>query len=355
VPDRFTRWVVGGVAAICVAISTFNFAVDPDEHRSQHLLRTLDGHRHVPLMSPAAKLQLLARTRCERLLVGSSRVELAFDPESPHFDGAVTCNLGVSGSSVLDQAEVIVAAEKSHPPREVIWALDFVAFSSRHRHVIWGQPRVPLPALSAARLAESVLVLKRRSEGTRSGYRARGFLAEPPFRALSLTRFKNDLRDYSPESGVYRDFEVDGRALKAVAEVAHRARRAGRPLVLVILPVHAVHLELLRRGGLLERYDAWVEALLSAAGQPIIDFTGYRFPNRESIPDGYEPMQWFWDSNHVTARYGTLILQDLRDPLPRFGAVLSGPAAYRAGRAGWDAEGARWRRDNARTLEKLGL
>ena len=101
-------------------------------------------------------------------------------------------------------------------------------------------------------------------------------------------------------------------------------------MTVVIAPVHALHLELIRDEGLWEVLETWKRDLaraVQAAGDGAVqlwDFATYHRYAREPVPldpAAREPMRWFWESSHFTRELGGLMARRFLgvatdDPLP---------------------------------------
>lgn len=112
----------------------------------------------------------------------------------------------------------------------------------------------------------------------------------------------------------------------------------------VISPSHARIWEVIHAGGLWHTWENWKRALVTIveeeavrAAKPVFeiwDFSGYNTITTETVPDGREPMQWYWDGSHFKQTVGRLILgkmfnsPDVEVP-EAFGVILNSESVDR--------------------------
>jgi hypothetical protein len=129
----------------------------------------------------------------------------------------------------------------------------------------------------------------------------------------------------------------------------------------IIPPVHAIQLEVMRGMDLFDDFERMKRELAAIAAEAnaapaagraveVWDFTGYAGPLAEPVPAADEPdraMHWFFESSHCTPALGHLVIQTIRTGQPAldgFGARLHPDTIdahlerLRADREGWAAE-----------------
>ncbi len=312
------------IVFFCLIVGLINFFINPYEaYPTKFAL--LRAYKNFPVMAPLAKISLLNKISCERILIGTSRVEFAFSPHDPHWSDMETCNLGLSGSSIKDQLKMIELALEKATVREVIWTLDFQSFSKNHTPVL-KKNKISSP-LSWSETKESLNVVSRFLQNIKSGYDTRGFLETPQFKALSLTRFKNDVRQYTSDLNLYLDYQLDNDAILEVSRFKDLLIRKNIKIHFLVLPIHAVHFQIIHKMQLDATYRKWILGLIQYL-KPIYISAEVTFPNDESVPLNYQKMSWFWDTNHITKEYGALIIADFYSHTQSMGAHISNLENY---------------------------
>ena len=312
------------IVSFCLIVALINFFINPyDTYPTRAEL--LGVYKNFPVMAPLAKISLLNKVSCQRILIGTSRIEFAFSPHDPHWSDMETCNLGLSGSSINDQLKMIELALEKTAVREVIWTLDFQSFAKNHTHVLKKNEISSL--LSWSETKESLNVVSRFLQNTKSGYDTRGFFEAPQFKALSLTRFQNDVRQYTSDLNLYLDYQLDNEAILEVSKIKDLLISKNIKIHFLVLPIHAVHFQIIHNMQLDATYRKWILSLIQYL-KPIYISAEVTFPNDESVPLNYKKMRWFWDTNHITKEYGSLIIADLYSHTQSMGAYISNPENY---------------------------
>ena len=302
-------------------------------------------------MSANAKLLIPKKKKCERILIGTSRIEFAFNPEDSHWSNMPTCNLGISGSNLADQIAILQSSLDQSDVKEVIWAFDFLSFT-------YGFPSRIIKAGLAEMISwgvtkESLNVIKSSNLKHTNGYTESGYLKWPQFKAMSITRFRNDYKSFISENGLLLQKKIDSRYYDHLTKVANSLRSKNIKFSAVILPVHALHLEYIKKAGLKPSYDKWVVSLIRVTGG-ILDFSNYDFPNNEHI-NKMSSLKWYWDTHHVTALYGSIIIYDINSASPKFGTFYNSETDYLSAEERREEGRLRWLNQNSESLVNLGL
>lgn len=296
------------------ALST---VVDPYGRGTFGLSQKLEPFRHHPVMGPAAKIALLESGECERLILGTSRAEFAFNPAHPRFSSLKTCNLGISASNIREQLELMKRALARAETREILWSLDFAAFQAglpARRQFTESPIATQLDRVSWRSIVDSYDLVGRYLRGERSGYTSDGYLKTPGFKAWPITRFKNDWKTYMQGIDLYRDFRLDKAAFADLESLLDQAKERGISVRGVILPVHVAHFAMIEIKGQAGIYADWTERASQAfreRGLMLVDFSSASSPNDEAVSLTKAGMNWFWDSGHITAAYGNLITEEI--------------------------------------------
>lgn len=343
------RVAIIAVFFLMLFIGVVNFVVDPDHVRDFEVVPF--QYKHLPTMSARSKLGILAKKKCERVIIGTSRAEFAFDPSDPRWDALSTCNIGISAATIDDQIYAAKMVLHHGVAREVLWAFDFFSFNSFVAKKI--KKENFFEDFSWQRSKQSYRVLLNVLNDNRNGYTTEGHLALPPFTARAITRFRIDIRQFLGKYSDYARFSVSGSTYSDLQAVITDIAKSGIKVKAIVLPVHPVHLEIMRKLGLREQYDLWMSSLILTQSS-VQDFTSYNFPNTETLPSS-AGMLWFWDSQHITKRYGALITGELTAQRSSFATMFNSQEEYQ--REALKREGARieWVLQNELTLKELGL
>jgi hypothetical protein len=317
--------------------------------------------------SDLAKTNQLERTAPRTLLLGNSRVEIGFDPESqvwpatykPVFNAA-EAGKGLSTALAMLRDDVAVC-----PPRTVFLGLDFQDFLSsqdaasaplppigaderrllvtrqgdknRDRTLqIWRDRFVTTLTLDA--LSDSVLTILDQDPKTTATMTSLGF---NPLREYTLYArragyyglFLAKAKDYQQQYSRYAkpDFSrADGLAnFRDLSSIVALAREHGVKLIVFTQPYHADYLEMLHRLGLWPSFEQWkrsVAQFSSAAGVPLYDFADYNTFTTELIPDRGDTtseMRWYWEPGHYKETLGDEMLKAMIGGNRSFGRRLT--------------------------------
>ncbi len=121
--------------ALLVVVATLNALVDPYAAHGWIDLESLRPYR-VRLISRVAKAELLDRERCEVAILGTSRAQIALDPDYAGWDGASVCNLALTGAGLAELEHVYRYALRHDTLRQVWFEVDL--FDRRTPHEDFG-------------------------------------------------------------------------------------------------------------------------------------------------------------------------------------------------------------------------
>lgn len=299
------------------------------------------------------KANLLLRGDCQVLLVGSSRVEYGIDPKHPGWRGARAYNLGMNRHSAAEIPYIVDLALAHNPVEHVVLFLDFFAFNAllgvtadfdparytpaealRSRQSVAEMfrasrfnPDLNLASYYAALLfgldasSETVAVAKATCRGEPREYTPEGARVVRDVRYRPEILYLKSMATYRTQSSLFGAYELGEEQLAAVRRTLSSCRARGVRVTVVILPVHAFHLELIHRAGLWDELETWKRRLCSllaeegaAAGTapaPLWDFQGYNRFTTERVPgaeDADQTMRWFWEASHCTHAVGDRVI-----------------------------------------------
>ncbi|TNJ35054.1 hypothetical protein [Arenimonas terrae] len=355
-----------GLAAACALL---NYAVNPIFlYRDGASVLDSGTRLHFAAHARTAKPMIIATRQPATLVLGSSRAELAFDP-----DHALLApggyNAALSGGTLAEAGQLLRHALRVSPPRRVLLVVNaYGDFHLRARgglqrveawpeampwrlwHVLRGGVLLASPQLAWRSLQAIAAPGEYRGAGRRfapDGQRG------PEWAEHGLRRFGHYGLFRATLVHLFRHPAVDGvlegnRALLAslVAEIP-----AGTELLLVAEPTHAVvYAAGEDRDRVYDRTTAGLQAMadLVRPGVAAWDCTGNTPLNAEAVPakgDKRARMHWWLDASHYSPAYGTAMLDqfsrgDRSGPCRRLGSrqeiaasrARAKPAVIRAGR-----------------------
>lgn len=295
------------------------------------------------------KLASALRLRPDAVILGNSRADIGFDPQSlaAHGWGERPYNLAVPGSGIetnLHQLRTLL--DQGVVPRRLLVGVEFLDYLERRgagpgRALTQPRPwperllRLRLQGLfTLTALKDSLATVAAQHRDDTPVLRGDGFnpLREYPtlarkegyfslFRQRGLENARR-LRDSRPPA----DWEDthDYRALERLLTLA--AERDIR-VDLVVYPYHAQVIGLFARYDLLPAFAAWKSALVTltdrraTAGTAVRlwDFSGLDERTTEAIPprnDKQSVTRWYWEAGHFKAALGDEILRRIREEAP---------------------------------------
>ena len=332
--SRYGRVLVAGLLLSIAVLALFNFVLDPYGAYRALPLDMLWPYRE-GFETRIARAEILEHERCEDVILGTSRAQIALDPEHPVWGGR-GCNLAITGTNAAEILTVLRRAIGTSGVRHVVLSLDFLAFQA-------GPPSHPeffrsrfdpdlrpvdyhaslLLGSAASRASWQLLRDFRKQEQspyhrlgrTDPGVRRRGRGARDGF-VWALERLLPALA--SPSGVAYAS-----RTVSELLEGVREARDRGIDVTLVLLPVHALELESLARFGHWDTFERWKRDLVAARSSqnldsaPLWDCTGAFGPAVERVPPteahGLE-MRWHWDSAHIRKELGDRVIDELARP-----------------------------------------
>lgn len=358
-------WLATTVA-LMLAVALLNVVVDP-----YGLYRWIDvpGFNAVkPKAGPhgaIVKTYQVLRAQPRTLILGNSRAEVGFDPRHAAWpvDARPVFNMALPGTgptTSLDHLEhALAAAASGDSPKitMIVWGVDFPDFltdartparaatprrPNRRLLVNPGGTRNPSRWLQSLRdhaeatltlgaLTDSVQTLSKRSDPNVADLTPLGF--NPMGDYVRITADEGYWRTFRQKdidnTRAYlrrpKDiFDASGRwsaDLGDLRRVLDLCRRHGIVLKLVIYPIHAHLLEIIRITDHGPAFDTWKRALVGivadeareAQGPSFAfwDFSGFHRYATERIPaegDLRTKMQWYWEAGHFKRELGDRVL-----------------------------------------------
>ncbi len=316
------------LAVTLVSIAGVNALVDPF---GVFTMFGVDGLRAYESKrgSRTAKAADLARGGFGVVFFGSSRTETGFDPRLEFIPDQPGYNAALAGTSMWEMGHVFRHATAHNPARTAVFALDFFMFAegrgdfddflSSGFNPDRDKAAHTLDLLLSQRaIAATAASIRSALSGTASNYDDAGFRAggmvETSRTSIEISRAR--IRGF--RNGIFADYIFDERAFDEFAGIVDACTRDERTTIILIPPIHALHLELIRDAGLWDEFQGFKRRLASLASAPqrggavrVYDFTGYSRFTTEPLPldDPDRPMRWHWETSHFRAELGEMALR----------------------------------------------
>ena len=330
---RHTRIFGAVLAALLLALAAGNLVLDPFRAYRLVAIDALRPYRD-KLVSRIAKAEILVRDDCRLVILGSSRAQIALDPEHPAW-GTPACNLALTGVAAPELVLVFERVLGDPRVREIVLAVDFLSFakaaavSDEFAHSRFNAQLQLFEYHAGLLLGEdatraSLRLVSDYRQGRKAPYTELG-LTDPSRRGRpadresflwALERTVQGLAVPRPDG-----FRYDPEQVARLAAEIRSARARGIAVTVLILPSHAIYLETLRRRGLWPDYERWRSDLVGVLGPeateplaPLWDFTSYAGAAAEAVPaaGAAQEMRWHWDAVHVKRALGDEVIAEIR-------------------------------------------
>ena len=352
----------GSSVALLGAVVAINLVVDP-----YGLFRIVDVAGLNRVKSQAGERgPLFKHTGVERmhpsgLILGNSRAEVGFDPQSPAWPAWArpAFNLALPGAGISAVAGDFAKALRGTTPRLVVVGLDFLDFRvDPASDETFTAPAASTDALPEMRerasalitmsaLVDSLATVRAQHEPYPTSLTAAGFNPKRDYVGIArregyfaLFRQRDQENALTYLRGPKGVFQAGGRpapGFDAVDSIIALARARGITVRFVIYPYHAHTLMLFHLTGLWPAYEDWKRELVSRVDAAqgtmdveIWDFTGFSPYADERVPqpgDTRTELQWYWEAGHFKKSLGDLLLANMLDARPdgeRWGRRLAG-------------------------------
>jgi hypothetical protein len=364
----YLAWLfaVALVWAVCSVILTV--AVDPYRmYGTPAVPGWTELKPRIDQQTAVAKTNQLERVIPKTLLLGNSRVDIGFDPESKAWPSAYrpVFNAAESGTGLQTALEMLQEDIAVRPPRTVFVELDFQDFLSRQDKA--SAPAPPIGAderrllvtrrgekndartlqiwrdrfattLTFDALTDSVLTILDQDPKTTATMTQTGFnpLHEYTLYAQRIGYyglFIAKAKDYQQQYLSYRrpNF-TDASQLANFRDlhmIAALARQHHIELIFFTQPYHMDYLEMLHRLALWPSFEEWKRTIArfsSKEGFPLYDFANYNAFTTEEVPDRGDTvseMHWYWEPGHYKETLGEEMLNAMVRGNESFGRRLT--------------------------------
>jgi hypothetical protein len=376
-PRGFFAWF-GATVVILVGL-TICFAVVVDPYRMYGTPPIPGWTALKPKISDQIDIALtyqLERVRPNTLLLGNSRVEAGFDPESQYWPSAArpVFNAAMPGRGLGTAIDMLRDAVAVHIPRTVIVGLDILDFLEKpdgvrapqrplgppHRRLLVDRNGKPNPqrrlqvwrdrvatTLSIDALTDSVITLLDQNSRTTDTITPFGFDPMKEYYVFGarqgyyeLFLQKNSILYSQYPHYPKPDFAqpLHYSSFRDLQKIIDLAETHDIDLILFIHPYHADYLDMMQRLGLWHSFEAWKRALVDVVaaadaaplGSPnrvrLFDFSGYNRFSAEPVPpagDRRTAMRWYWEAGHYKSALGDEMLRAMFGGGDAFGTLLT--------------------------------
>jgi hypothetical protein len=371
---RYIAWMLGTVLALAMLAIALTVFADPYYFFGTPRIAGINALKpRVYQQASLAKTTQLERMRPRTLLVGNSRIEIGFDPDSSAWPTSAqpVFNAAEAATSPLTAARRLEDADATVPPKLVIAGVDFPDFFQPP-----SDPSFILPLLPAEQRLRVDRDGRPNADRWLQTWHDRfaatltvdalfdsvsTLLDQDPRDGTTMTPHGfNPLREYQVAAqrvGYYGLFEQKNTAFAAQYSHAPKldfsdttriesfryldrlitaARAHDQRLILVINPYHAQYLDLLKKLGLWPAFEEWKAALVrtvAASRMPagaikLYDFSGYNAISEEPVPpegDLHSAMHWYWEAGHYKSPLGDKIIARIFGRDTSFGIDLTPP------------------------------
>jgi len=340
-------WVISTLALV-VAVVAVNFVIDPYglfcvvDVPGLNRIKSQAGERAVLFKRAGVE-----RMRPAGLVLGNSRAEIGFDPESPAWPESArpVFNLALPGAGIAAVADELAEALRTASPRLVVVGLDFLDFrvDPSSDESFTAQPADIDPfrglrdrataLLTLNTLADSLATIRAQHQPYATSLTDKGFNPKRDYIGVSRRegyfamfrqRDQENARAYvrGPKS-VFQTGKRPAPAFDAVDNIIALARARGIALRLVLYPYHVHTLMLFQLTALWPAYEDWkrelvgrVDAARGTMDVELWDFTGFSPYTAEQVPrpgDTRTELQWYWEAGHFKKSLGDLLLANVFD------------------------------------------
>ncbi len=363
---RYLRTLLVLVIVMVAVLAGFNALIDPYGVFGAPLIdgvnRVKHGYVHHQRI---AKVHALERTAPATVILGSSRVNSALNPEHPAFRHKPVFNLGIDAADIYEVYRLAQHAQAVRPLEEMVLAVDFYMFNGdwptqadfdedRLAVTVDGKP-------NRNRLPEMLSLLASGDVSYESWWSLRHQRdPEPFYTALGRRDERYDLPQilgrgghrvvfqasekkyasygYSPQGRGYLQYDKEGRSpFIWLRRLLDECRARGTRVHLVINPVHARQYEVMASLGLWPAYQDWKRRVLATTldegaahggtPYPLWDFGVLNDITTESVPplgDRATTMRWYRESSHFRQVLGDRMLDRILAEPPAADAPADG-------------------------------
>jgi hypothetical protein len=327
---RFVKfWLLATLAGL-TGVAAFNVLVDPAGAFPGWHLRSFEPLRYLGY-DRVHKGEMARRGDWEVIILGSSRAQAGLPATHPFLAGQRTCNLSLDGAKFRELAAAFDYARRHNPLKHVILCLDMFMFSAGADWIEDFPESRFNPAFDRFDYYCKRLISQAAADEAWHTFRQECERYTPPAQA-QYGFFDTHLAAGTSQRALFgrvlrimghgiRQQTVDPANVDLFRQMVRECRDQKMDLQIAIMPVHALHNELLYAAGGWSEFEHWEAALVNVLAEEGVegkfclwDFTGYAGPPAEPVPaagDVTNRMQFFFENSHCTPVFGGLILDTM--------------------------------------------
>lgn len=340
-----------------------NLVVDPYGIYNFGLKRGLNEIKpHAGANGIMAKAYQVQRVKPRTLVLGNSRAEVGFNPESRAWPQALqpVYNLALPGTGPITSLRYLEHAAAIKRPATVVLGVDFMDFLVREdaghyraegkslpmeRRLLVTRSGGPNPdylqqriedfsatVLSLDALIHSISTVNTQHIRYPADLTERGFNPMHDYEGIAKSegyysmfrqRDQENVRAYLRRpKNIYAGEKRNSPQLAVLQRIIAVCQEQNAELKIVIYPYHAHLLEIFHEAGLWPVFEEWKRALarISAEGNrsrnisrvQLWDFSGYNAISAEPVPepaDRTTATRWYWEAGHFKQELGDVLLQ----------------------------------------------
>lgn len=341
----FARWLAVTVCLGGLVCAGFVLLVDP------YGLYNIFNRAGINAVKPQPKRHIneIKLTQAHRLnpnavILGNSRAEIGFDPESPALAkrGYSTYNLAIQGSSITNaRMQMEYLRRENHRLKLVLLGIDFINFigASRLSATVPTTPESKASfgidrwfwrfdsLFSMASVKDSAKTLFIQSNNETETITARGFNPLKQYRRLVrqegyFALFQQRANENTKTFLAKAQGGLDDASFAELRRILALATDLGSEAVIVVYPYHAQILALFEQTGLWPAFEEWKQRVLAEIDTArrlypnlrvhLWDFSGYGPYQCEKIPakgDLSHATEWYWEAGHFKSGLGDIVLE----------------------------------------------
>lgn len=358
--ERFLIRAAGLLIAMSLVLMGGNAFMDPFDLLHKHIIHGVNHFktRTTGGFDRMSKAHLIHRYQPEVLLLGTSRVDWAMDPNHPALQALSTnvFNAGLAGATIYEVYRYLQHAHAIHPLKHVVIGLDLEMFDTDERRESYRDERMAVSETGRRRLLYTcrdlpvILYSLDAIEASFATHRESG--RHTDLTKADLTQRGSDFMEIPPPDERWKLYQVGVKQARQNLSLLGRhweriidrmqwvdailafAHREHINLHLFISPYHRSHLDVIGKSYNWGAFEHWKRELVARnevfpSPFPLWDFSGYHKVSLDPPPTKDHTghlMTWYRESSHyrkVTADRILDRLFSLPTALPGFGLPLT--------------------------------
>ena len=359
---RYLIWMLATALLLILSAGAFNLVIDPYGVFNLVAIEGVNAKKaYAYTHKRLAKERRALRLQPNTVLLGNSRIDVGFNPQSPAWPAEMqpVANIGIPGEGMDGIVRAYSLAVRKMQPNAIVVGLDFFDFLSAsppapgerlsRQDSYDGEllPHLPETVFSTTATIDSLLTIKAQRERDSTAMTAAGFNPMQNYKAIVrregqwpmvLEKDKLHVRYLETRPAAFlQPNGVPAAPLVYLRDILEDAARRDLRVEVVLYPFHAHFLETLHLSGRWALFEAWKREVLSvwlsvknsAPGWPstLWDFSVYDPLTTEAapLPDHKDRrMDWYWEAGHFKAELGDKMIAQMTGTAPNgFGVRLT--------------------------------